>query len=65
MEDNTTGVNEPMVPYERPLDFQQVWQMFQETDRILTERFQEIEGVFTKVPRYEDLWRHGILHSRW
>lgn len=51
MENNHNEVNEPMVPYERPLDFQQVWQMFQETDQILTERFQETDRQFKETDR--------------
>jgi len=44
---------EPMVPYNQPLDFQQVWLMFQETDKkfketdkLLSEKFQETEKLF-------------------
>lgn len=46
--DDFSTVNEPSVPYGQPLDFQQVWLMFQETnrkfqetDRILSEKFKE------------------------
>jgi hypothetical protein len=44
--ENTAG--EPLVPYNQPLDFQQVWRMFQETDRILTERFKETDRILTE-----------------
>ncbi|MCX6279024.1 MAG: hypothetical protein NT004_13160 [Bacteroidetes bacterium] len=46
---------EPIVPYTKPLDFEQVWKMFQETDRqlketdrILTEKFQETDRILTE-----------------
>jgi len=48
---NENIAEEPAVPYNQPLDFQQVWRMFQETnrqlketDRILTEKFQETDN---------------------
>jgi hypothetical protein len=47
MENNNTA-EEPIVPYNQPLDFQQVWRMFQETDRILTEKFQETDKLLTE-----------------
>jgi hypothetical protein len=47
MEDQNT-VNEPAVPYGQPLDFQQVWLMFKETDRMLTEKFQETEKLISE-----------------
>jgi len=31
--DENNLVNEPAVPYGQPLNFQQVWLMFQETNR--------------------------------
>jgi hypothetical protein len=37
-------VKDPATPYERPLDFGQVWFLFQETDR----RFQETEKLLTQ-----------------
>ncbi len=46
--ENENIAEEPMVPYNQPLDFQQVWRMFQETDRILTERFQETDRILTE-----------------
>ncbi|MFP4470120.1 MAG: hypothetical protein ACLFPE_05530, partial [Bacteroidales bacterium] len=36
-------VEEPYEAYERPLNFEKVWQMFQETDRLLTEKFRETD----------------------
>ncbi len=57
MEDNTANneVNEPATPYDRPLDFGQVWFLFQETDRrfqetekLLTKKFQETDKLLTK-----------------
>lgn len=50
MENNNTA-KEPFVPYNEPLDFQQVWKMFQETDRILTEKFQETDRQFKETDR--------------
>ena len=47
MEDQNT-VNEPAIPYGQPLDFQQVWLMFKETDRMLTEKFQETEKLISE-----------------
>jgi hypothetical protein len=46
--ENNNIAEEPMVPYNQPLDFQQVWRMFQETDRILTEKFQETDKLLTE-----------------
>lgn len=48
---NNNIAEEPMVPYNQPLDFQQVWRMFQETDRILTEKFQETDKQFKETDR--------------
>ena len=49
---------EPAVPYNQPLDFQQVWRMFQETDRqlketdrILTENFRETKLMFQETDK--------------
>jgi len=49
---------EPMVPYSQPLDFQQVWRMFQETnkkfqetDKLLTEKFLETDRQFKETDR--------------
>jgi hypothetical protein len=47
--ENENIAEEPMVPYNQPLDFQQVWRMFQETDRILTEKFQETDRKFQET----------------
>lgn len=41
--ENGNHVSEPAVPYERPLNFDQVWIMFQETDKLLTQKFQETD----------------------
>ena len=49
--ENENIAEEPMVPYNQPLDFQQVWRMFQETDRILTEKFQETDKQFKETDR--------------
>ncbi len=46
MEENST-VNEPSVPYGQPLDFQQVWLMFQETNR----KFQETDRQLKETDR--------------
>jgi len=49
MEDNNL-VNEPTVPYSQPLDFQQVWQMFQETDlkfKQTDKKIKELTALFT------------------
>ena len=61
--ENQNTVNEPAVPYGQPLDFQQVWLMFQETarsfketdlkfqetDRVLSEKFQETDLKFKET----------------
>ncbi len=58
-------VNEPVLGYNQPTDFQQVWQLFietdkkfqetdkkfQETDRILTEKFQETDNRFKETDK--------------
>jgi hypothetical protein len=49
--ENENIAGEPMVPYNQPLDFQQVWRMFQETDRFLTEKFQETDRQFKETDR--------------
>jgi hypothetical protein len=36
-------LKEPYVPYNKPATFEQVWRMFQETDKMLTEKFQETD----------------------
>lgn len=46
MEDKNTA-EEPMVPYNQPLDFQQVWRMFQATDL----KFQETDKQFKETDR--------------
>ncbi|MCX6278951.1 MAG: hypothetical protein NT004_12780 [Bacteroidetes bacterium] len=60
--ENENTAEEPVVPYNQPLDFQQVWRMFQETDkkfqetdrqlketdRILTEKFYETDRLLTE-----------------
>jgi Holliday junction resolvase len=45
--ENENIAGEPMVPYNQPLDFQQVWRMFQETDRMLTEKFKETDRMLS------------------
>jgi hypothetical protein len=49
--ENNNIAEEPMVPYSQPLDFQQVWRMFQETDRILTEKFQDTDRKFQETEK--------------
>jgi hypothetical protein len=46
--ENNNITEEPITPYNQPLNFDQVWRMFQETDRILTEKFQETDELLTK-----------------
>jgi len=45
--ENNNIAEEPMVPYSQPLDFQQVWRMFQETDK----KFQETEKLFKETDK--------------
>jgi hypothetical protein len=76
--ENQNIVNEPAVQYGQPLDFQQVWLMFQETDRqqketsrqlketdrILTEKFQETDKQFKETDkRIRELDR--LFTSQW
>jgi len=53
-------LSEPLQEYHRPLNFEQVWQMFQETDRILSEKFQDTDEKFKetdrKMRKLEDLF---------
>jgi len=49
--ENNNIAEDPIFPYNQPLDFQQVWRMFQETDRILTEKFQETDKQFKETDR--------------
>jgi hypothetical protein len=56
--ENDNQVNEPVSGYGQPTDFQQVWQLFietdkkfQETDRILTEKFQETDKQFKETDK--------------
>jgi len=44
---------EPTVQYTRPLDFDQVWKMFQETDKFLSEKFRETDK---KIKALADLF---------
>jgi len=53
--ENNNIAEEPMVPYSQPLDFQQVWRMFQETDRILTEKFQQTDKLLTEKFKETDM----------
>jgi hypothetical protein len=49
MEDNNQA-NEPVAPYERPLNFDQVWLMFQETDKkfqVTDKKIKELAALFT------------------
>lgn len=48
---NHNNAEEPLAQYDKPLDFEQVWKMFQETDRILTEKFQETDKKLNKLER--------------
>lgn len=62
--ENQNILNEPTIPYGQPLDFQQVWRMFQETDRILTEKFQETDKQFKETDkRIRELDR--LFTSQW
>ena len=48
--ENNNIAEEPMIPYNQPLDFQQVWRMFQETDKKFQEtdrRIRELDRLFT------------------
>jgi hypothetical protein len=48
--ENNNIAEEPMVPYNQPLDFQQVWRMFQETDKQFKEtdrKIRELDRLFT------------------
>jgi len=53
--ENNNIAEEPMIPYNQPLDFQQVWRMFQETDRILTEKFQQTDKLLTEKFKETDM----------
>jgi len=53
--ENENIAEEPVVSYNQPLDFQQVWRLFQETDkqikendRMLTEKFKETDRILTE-----------------
>ena len=50
MENENVG-EEPLATYNKPLSFEQVWQMFQETDRILSEKFKETDRQFKETDR--------------
>ena len=46
---NHNNAEEPLAQYDKPLDFEQVWKMFQETDRMFQEtdkKFQETDKKF-------------------
>jgi hypothetical protein len=49
--ENKNLAEEPLAAYNKPLDFEQVWQMFQETDRILSEKFQETAKRFEETDK--------------
>jgi len=49
--ENDNQVNEPVTGYGQPTDFQQVWRLIQETDRILTEKFQETDKRFQETDK--------------
>ena len=49
MENNE--VNEPLVPYGKPATFEQVWRMFQETDKMLSEKFEETDKQFKETDK--------------
>ena len=44
---------EPTVQYSKPLDFEQVWQMIKESDKMLTEKFHETDK---KIKELADLF---------
>jgi len=50
MENENVG-EEPLATYNKPLSFEQVWQMFQETDRILSEKFKETDKQFKETDK--------------
>lgn len=48
--ENENQINEPVVPYNKPLDFDQVWLMFQETHKQFLEtdkKIKELASLFT------------------
>lgn len=45
--ENNNLAEEPVAPYNQPLDFQQVWTMFQETDK----KFQETDKKFQETDK--------------
>ena len=51
---NHNNAEEPLAQYDKPLDFEQVWKMFQETDRMFQEtdkKFQETDKKLNKLER--------------
>ena len=42
---------EPLESYNRPINFEQVWLMFQETDKILSEKFQKTDEKFQETDK--------------
>jgi hypothetical protein len=50
MEDKNK-VEEPPANYGQPLSFEKVWLMFQETDRVLTEKFHETDRQFKETDK--------------
>ncbi|MBN3034979.1 MAG: hypothetical protein JW861_05290 [Bacteroidales bacterium] len=54
---NHIEAEEPIARYDKPLDFEQVWKMFQETDRMFQEtdkKFQETERLLSKKSKETD-----------
>ncbi len=45
--ENDNLAEKPLAAYNKPLCFEQVWQMFQETDRILSEKFKETDRMLS------------------
>ncbi|MCX6277862.1 MAG: hypothetical protein NT004_07180 [Bacteroidetes bacterium] len=76
--ENENTAEEPVVPYNQPLDFHQVWRMFQETDkkfqetdrqlkeseRILIEMFQETNQQFKETDK-KILKLDQLFTSQW
>ncbi len=58
--DNNNLVNEPIAGYSQPLDFQQVWQLFMETDK----QFKETDKKFKETDKkIRDL--SSLFTSQW
>ena len=62
---------EPLAHYDKPLDFDQVWKMFQETDRMFQEtdkKFQETDRLLSKKFKETDIKLNkleALFTSQW